>query len=430
VKKVVNGVPTVSIYSGGHVIAEYDNGAAATSPTREYIYGNNLLAIVTGSTSGSGGTIVYQHRDHLSPRLYTNSTAGDSGEQGTYPFGEPWYNNNTTSNWVFATYERDAESGIDYALSRFYYSSEGRFMSPDPLAGNPANPQSWNRYAYSLNDPINGSDPVGRDSCDSEDICSDDPPTGGATWDGNQLTVGGAVFGNITGNPWGVAFVDPNSYSVNQMTGEVDDTGTFACTTSVCGYLPNSYLSGTATSGSDAGSTSGGFSGLDAFQLGLAGVGFVPGPVGQVANGANGIVSIARGHYWAGAASLGAAFLPVAGGLISDAGRSIEVEAALATGTRYVGPQEAQLIEDTGLVPNTDVALNPKSVFYTPESPLSSASEAQQAYQLGSTPTHVVELDTTNISNTYGGNVDGSPWHTEMITHDQIPVTNISKLNP
>jgi RHS repeat-associated protein len=165
VKKAVTGtnaVTTVSIRSGGQVIAEYDNGAAVTAPTREYLYGNNLLAIVTGSTSGSGGTIVYQHRDTLSPRLYTNSTGADVGEQGTYPFGESWYNNNTTSSWVFTTYERDAESGDDYALARSYASTNGRFLSPDPLEGIVGDPQSWNRYAYVENDPINLSDPSGQ----------------------------------------------------------------------------------------------------------------------------------------------------------------------------------------------------------------------------------------------------------------------------
>jgi RHS repeat-associated protein len=165
VKKVVTGtnaVTTVSIRSGGQVIAEYDNGAAVTAPTREYLYGNNLLATVTGSTSGSGGTIIYQQRDHLSPRLYTDVNGNDVSEQGTYPFGESWYNNNTTSNWVYTSYERDAESGNDYALARSYANSNGRFLSPDPLEGIVGDPQSWNRYAYVENDPINLSDPSGQ----------------------------------------------------------------------------------------------------------------------------------------------------------------------------------------------------------------------------------------------------------------------------
>ena len=167
VKKIVTGgtnaVTTVYVRSGGQVIAEYDNGAAVTAPTREYIYANNLLATITGSTGGSGGTIVYQQRDHLSPRLYTDVNGNDVGEQGTYPFGESWYNNNTTSNWVYTSYERDTESGNDYALARSYASmSGGRFLSPDPLEGIVGDPQSWNRYAYVENDPINLTDPSGQ----------------------------------------------------------------------------------------------------------------------------------------------------------------------------------------------------------------------------------------------------------------------------
>jgi RHS repeat-associated protein len=43
--------------------------------------------------------------------------------------------------------ERDAESGNDYFGARYYASSMGRFMSPDPsrLSIMPNNPQTWNR---------------------------------------------------------------------------------------------------------------------------------------------------------------------------------------------------------------------------------------------------------------------------------------------
>ncbi len=162
VQKVANGVPTVSVRSGGQVIAEYDNGVAVNSPTREYLYGHNLLAIVTGSISGSGGTIIYQHRDHLSPRLYTDVNGNDVGEQGTFAFGESWYSNSQTSQWIFTSYERDQESGNDYALARSYASNQGRFLAPDPLEGAVGDPQSWNRYAYVENDPIDLSDPSGQ----------------------------------------------------------------------------------------------------------------------------------------------------------------------------------------------------------------------------------------------------------------------------
>jgi hypothetical protein len=97
------------------------------------------------------------------------------------------------------------------------------------------------------------------------------------------------------------------------------------------------------------------------------------------------------------------------------------------TGTRYVGAAEAATIEQTGMVPNTNAFNVPKQVFYTPEPPMSSASAAQEAYQLGSTPTHAVELDTSGVHNTYGGNVENGSG-IELITPDTIPATRVRKL--
>jgi RHS repeat-associated protein len=165
VQKVLTGtgaVNTVYVRAGDQVLAEYDNGAAVTSPTREYLYANELLAVVTGSTAGSGGTITYQQRDHLSPRLLTDSNGNDVGEEGTFPFGESWYSSTAAQGMVFTTYERDSETGNDYAVARSYADTLGRFMSPDPAEGRVGDPQSWNRYAYVENDPINLADPSGQ----------------------------------------------------------------------------------------------------------------------------------------------------------------------------------------------------------------------------------------------------------------------------
>lgn len=59
--------------------------------------------------------------------------------------------------------ERDAETGLDYFGFRYYSGAQGRFTSPDPLlnSGRPWLPQSWNRYAYTLNNPLRYTDPLG-----------------------------------------------------------------------------------------------------------------------------------------------------------------------------------------------------------------------------------------------------------------------------
>ncbi len=149
---------TVYIYSGAKVIAEYASGAAATSPSTEYVYsGSSLLQTISGSTT------TYHHPDHLSNRLDTNSSGAPTGTFGHLPFGDNWYGSG--SKWKFTSYERDSESGLDYAINRYHSSAIGRFMSPDRLAGRIGNPQSLNRYSYTLNDPVNLTDPLGLDGC-------------------------------------------------------------------------------------------------------------------------------------------------------------------------------------------------------------------------------------------------------------------------
>src|SRR5438309_11540301 len=59
--------------------------------------------------------------------------------------------------------DRDAETGLDYFGARYYSGAQGRFTSPDkPFADQHIeNPQSWNLYSYTLNNPLRYVDPNG-----------------------------------------------------------------------------------------------------------------------------------------------------------------------------------------------------------------------------------------------------------------------------
>lgn len=48
-------------------------------------------------------------------------------------------------------------------MNRYYGSNLGRFLTADPYgpSAKPGDPQSWNRYAYVSNDPVNKNDPTG-----------------------------------------------------------------------------------------------------------------------------------------------------------------------------------------------------------------------------------------------------------------------------
>src|SRR6187401_2037306 len=63
----------------------------------------------------------------------------------------------------FTGKERDVETGLDFFKARYMSSAQGRFASPDPLlnSGHQSNPQTWNRYVYTLNNPLRYTDPDG-----------------------------------------------------------------------------------------------------------------------------------------------------------------------------------------------------------------------------------------------------------------------------
>lgn len=86
-----------------------------------------------------------------------------------YPFSLIKYGVGDDVRQKFTGYERDYETGLDFAESRYYNNFQGRFTAVDPLlaSGRSANPQTFNRYAYVMNRPLNLIDPTGLDPCES-----------------------------------------------------------------------------------------------------------------------------------------------------------------------------------------------------------------------------------------------------------------------
>jgi len=65
-----------------------------------------------------------------------------------------------STQWSFTGEQNDA-NGLEYLRARYYDPALGRFLSRDPFGGLVAVPQSLNRYAYVLNNPVNWIDPWG-----------------------------------------------------------------------------------------------------------------------------------------------------------------------------------------------------------------------------------------------------------------------------
>jgi RHS repeat-associated protein len=118
------------------------------------------------------------------------------------PFGEDFGESGTQEKYHFTSYERDSETGTDYAVNRQHVGSLGRFMSPDPYraSGYMVDPQSWNRYTYARNNAINRVDPLG---------LQDGAPYGDPNEIGAHLFSTGSFFG-FPGAVPGVYGGEPN----------------------------------------------------------------------------------------------------------------------------------------------------------------------------------------------------------------------------
>ncbi len=174
----------------GRVVEQDKGSACTTSPTSEteivYSPSGAKLALMNGSTLvkafvplpggaqavyNSSGLQYYRHPDWLGSSRLASTSSRTLYYSGAYaPFGEN-YVPSGTQDLSFTGQNQDTESsgaggagGLYDFLYREHSPVQGRWLSPDPsglAAVNANDPQSWNRYAYVGNRPLNTTDPLG-----------------------------------------------------------------------------------------------------------------------------------------------------------------------------------------------------------------------------------------------------------------------------
>jgi len=160
VKKVAGMETTIFVYNAsGKMVAEYSTIVASPAEAK----------------------VSYLTADHLgSPRINTDANGATISRHDYMPFGEEvvraGYGGDTVRK-QFTSYERDNESELDFAQARYYSSKLGRFYSVDPenVGATEDDPQSWNAYAYSRNNPVLFTDPDGEKwkVCDGQGNCTE-----------------------------------------------------------------------------------------------------------------------------------------------------------------------------------------------------------------------------------------------------------------
>jgi RHS repeat-associated protein len=104
----------------------------------------------------------------------------------------------------------DPNTSLTYMRARYYDPGIGRFISRDPIEGDLMNPQTQNGYNFTNGDPVNFSDPSGKDAfgicgCISGGVgvagsysnCSVSTPQG--TGKAKSTSIGGSTFDIVSG---------------------------------------------------------------------------------------------------------------------------------------------------------------------------------------------------------------------------------------
>jgi RHS repeat-associated protein len=145
--------------TGGNVLAE--TGADGSNPTEYIFFGGRRIA-----RRDSSGAAVYYLSDMLgSSRVVADSNGNLLDDCDFLPYGQTnCFASSSGNHYLFTGKEGDSETGNDYFGARFYESNLGRFVSVDPtrLSAFIDDPQTWNRYSYAHNNPLEYVDSNGK----------------------------------------------------------------------------------------------------------------------------------------------------------------------------------------------------------------------------------------------------------------------------
>ncbi len=158
--------PTASAISYRSVLARANNAILKL--------GNGALAFFCNQPSGSAHLIIDVNG------YFMEGGATVVAYHAYYPFGEELTSpTQDVESRKFTGHERDfanptsVADDLDYMHQRFCSPLTGRFLSTDLAEGKPKSPQSWNRYAYALGNPLKYIDPDGMAAACPKEGCPD-----------------------------------------------------------------------------------------------------------------------------------------------------------------------------------------------------------------------------------------------------------------
>lgn len=191
VKQIAPSATTIYLHpdNSGGLSYEKDLKADGATEHKHFITaGGQVIAVVKQTASGT--TVSYFHRDQLGSTTAMTNEAGAVIERLAYEaFGKRRFATGITDpdNTIvgvntdrgYTNHEHLDELGLIHMNGRIYDPVLGRFMSADPNIPYADDLQSFNRYAYVRNNPVNAVDLDG----------FFDGPIGGGYYAGSDITI-------------------------------------------------------------------------------------------------------------------------------------------------------------------------------------------------------------------------------------------------
>ena len=194
---VMSGTTTTMKTSRKYYAGAYEKTVTVGGETVERVrIGDSVVHVRTtpaGLMPTPSSAFEYVHRDHLgSVEAVTDASGNELVVLGYDPYGErrkPDWTAQLTKAEIetllsahgervsrgFTGHEHLDRTGLIHMNGRVYDPRLGRFLSPDPIVGDPTSSQSWNLYSYVGNNPLSYVDPTGLDPWDGCGwLCPDD----------------------------------------------------------------------------------------------------------------------------------------------------------------------------------------------------------------------------------------------------------------
>lgn len=160
------------------VIETVKNAAGQPTKRTTTTFGlDEITQKVTAIASGTGqetqvSNVTFGHDGHGSVRALFVAAAAIAQAMTYSSYGEllaihngtgvRLSSNDSLTNVLYNGESLDSQTGLYNFRARWYSTSSGRFERLDPFLGNPRDPLSYNKYAFTHGDPILHNDPTGK----------------------------------------------------------------------------------------------------------------------------------------------------------------------------------------------------------------------------------------------------------------------------